>query len=146
MIIKKHRKQYIMKFKSFLALSTLGGAILFSASCNKDDDPATTPPPVVVDPGTSQTELLVGQFSTAPEMDGQIDDMWATVQTLEGNPAIIHGGPFANIAQGTNSVIATKTGLSLSDFVVTEAGFGADLGAEKFLDIKCGYSGLSPVN
>ena len=66
------------------------------------------------------------------------------VQTLEGNPAIIHGGPFANIAQGTNSVIATKMGLSLSDYVVTEAGFGADLGAEKFLDIKCGYAGLSP--
>lgn len=66
------------------------------------------------------------------------------VQTLEGNPAIIHGGPFANIAQGTNSVIATKMGLSLSDYVVTEAGFGADLGAEKFLDIKCAYSGLSP--
>ena len=66
------------------------------------------------------------------------------VQTLEGNPAIIHGGPFANIAQGTNSVIATKMGLSLSDYVVTEAGFGADLGMEKFMDIKCGYSGLSP--
>ena len=66
------------------------------------------------------------------------------VQTLEGNPAIIHGGPFANIAQGTNSVLATKMGLSLSDYVVTEAGFGADLGAEKFLNIKCGYSGLSP--
>ena len=66
------------------------------------------------------------------------------VQTLEGNPAIIHGGPFANIAQGTNSVIATKMGLSMSDYVVTEAGFGADLGAEKFLDIKCAYSGLSP--
>ncbi len=66
------------------------------------------------------------------------------VQTLEGNPAIIHGGPFANIAQGTNSVIATKMGLSLSDYVVTEAGFGADLGAEKFLNIKCGYAGLSP--
>jgi len=66
------------------------------------------------------------------------------VQTLEGNPAIIHGGPFANIAQGTNSVIATKMGLSLSDYVVTEAGFGADLGAEKFLDIKCVYAGLSP--
>ena len=66
------------------------------------------------------------------------------VQTLEGNPAIIHGGPFANIAQGTNSVLATKLGLSLSDYVVTEAGFGADLGAEKFLNIKCGYSGLSP--
>ncbi|MEQ8323300.1 MAG: formate--tetrahydrofolate ligase [Vicingaceae bacterium] len=66
------------------------------------------------------------------------------VQTLEGNPAIIHGGPFANIAQGTNSVIATKMGLSLSDYVVTEAGFGSDLGAEKFLNIKCGYSGLKP--
>ena len=66
------------------------------------------------------------------------------VQTLEGNPAIIHGGPFANIAQGTNSVIATKMGMSLSDYVVTEAGFGFDLGAEKFLDIKCRAAGLSP--
>jgi len=66
------------------------------------------------------------------------------VQTLEGNPAIIHGGPFANIAQGTNSVIATRMGLSLSDYVVTEAGFGFDLGAEKFFDIKCKYANLSP--
>lgn len=66
------------------------------------------------------------------------------VQTLEGNPAIIHGGPFANIAQGTNTIIATKTGMSLSEYVVTEAGFGADLGAEKFLDIKCVYGGLKP--
>lgn len=66
------------------------------------------------------------------------------VQTLENTPAIIHGGPFANIAQGTNTVIATKMGLSLSDFVVTEAGFGFDLGAEKFMDIKCESSGLSP--
>lgn len=66
------------------------------------------------------------------------------VQTLEGNPAIIHGGPFANIAQGTNSVVATKMGLSLCDYAVTEAGFGADLGAEKFLDIKCPMSGLKP--
>lgn len=66
------------------------------------------------------------------------------VQTLEGNPAIIHGGPFANIAQGTNSVIATKMGMSLSDYVVTEAGFGFDLGAEKFLDIKCRAARLSP--
>ncbi len=66
------------------------------------------------------------------------------VQTIEGTPAIIHGGPFANIAQGTNSVIATRMGLSLNDFAVTEAGFGFDLGAEKFYDIKCGYSGLSP--
>ncbi|MEN6501212.1 MAG: formate--tetrahydrofolate ligase [Tenuifilaceae bacterium] len=66
------------------------------------------------------------------------------VQTIEGTPAIIHGGPFANIAQGTNSVLATKLGLSLSDFVVTEAGFGFDLGAEKFIDIKCEYAGLNP--
>lgn len=66
------------------------------------------------------------------------------VQTLEGNPAIIHGGPFANIAQGTNTIMATKMGLSLSEYVVTEAGFGADLGAEKFLDIKCASSGLKP--
>ena len=66
------------------------------------------------------------------------------VQTLEGNPAILHGGPFASIAQGTNTVIATKMGLSLGDYVVTEAGFGADLGAEKFLHIKCGQSGLKP--
>jgi formate--tetrahydrofolate ligase len=66
------------------------------------------------------------------------------VQTLEGNPAIIHGGPFANIAHGCNSVVATKTGLGLADYVVTEAGFGADLGAEKFLDIKCRKAGLKP--
>jgi formate--tetrahydrofolate ligase len=66
------------------------------------------------------------------------------VQTLEGNPALIHGGPFANIAHGCNSVVATKTAMGLADFVVTEAGFGADLGAEKFFDIKCRKAGLSP--
>src|SRR5512133_512905 len=66
------------------------------------------------------------------------------VQTIEGTPAIIHGGPFANIAQGTNSVIATQTSLSLTDYTVTEAGFGFDLGAEKFLDIKCRSAKLSP--
>lgn len=66
------------------------------------------------------------------------------VQTLEGNPAFLHGGPFANIAQGTNSILATKMALSLVDYVVTEAGFGADLGAEKFLDIKCPYGNLKP--
>ena len=65
-------------------------------------------------------------------------------QTLENNPAIIHGGPFANIAHGCNSVIATKAGLNLADYVVTEAGFGADLGAEKFLNIKCRKSGIKP--
>lgn len=66
------------------------------------------------------------------------------VQTLEGNPAILHGGPFANIAQGTNTIIATKMGLSLGDYVVTEAGFGGDLGAEKFINIKCRYGNLKP--
>ena len=67
------------------------------------------------------------------------------VQTLEGTPAIIHGGPFANIAHGCNSVLATKTALKLGDYTVTEAGFGADLGAEKFLDIKCRAAGLKPA-
>ncbi|HKQ95882.1 MAG TPA: formate--tetrahydrofolate ligase, partial [Aestuariivirgaceae bacterium] len=67
------------------------------------------------------------------------------VQTLENNPAFVHGGPFANIAHGCNSVMATKTALKLADFVVTEAGFGADLGAEKFFDIKCRKAGLHPA-
>lgn len=66
------------------------------------------------------------------------------VQTLENTPAIIHGGPFANIAHGCNSILATQTALKLGDYVVTEAGFGADLGAEKFLDIKCRFGGLNP--
>lgn len=64
------------------------------------------------------------------------------VQTLENVPAIIHGGPFANIAHGCNSVMATQTGMKLADYTITEAGFGADLGAEKFFDIKCRYAGL----
>ena len=66
------------------------------------------------------------------------------VQTLEGTPAFIHGGPFANIAHGCNSIIATRIALKLGDYAVTEAGFGADLGAEKFLDIKCRMAGLKP--
>ncbi|MBM3448811.1 MAG: formate--tetrahydrofolate ligase [Bacteroidetes bacterium] len=66
------------------------------------------------------------------------------VQTLEGNSAVLHGGPFANIAQGTNTILATKMGMSLADYVVTEAGFGADLGAEKFMHIKCGAAGIEP--
>lgn len=66
------------------------------------------------------------------------------VQTLEGTPAIVHGGPFANIAHGCNSVIATETALRLGDYAVTEAGFGADLGAEKFFDIKCRAAGFEP--
>ena len=67
------------------------------------------------------------------------------VQTLENTPAFIHGGPFANIAHGCNSVMATKTALKMADYVVTEAGFGADLGAEKFFDIKCRKAGLEPA-
>jgi len=67
------------------------------------------------------------------------------VQTTEHTPAFIHGGPFANIAHGCNSVVATKMAMSYSDYVVTEAGFGADLGAEKFLNIKCRKAGIAPV-
>jgi formate--tetrahydrofolate ligase len=66
------------------------------------------------------------------------------VQTLENNPAFVHGGPFANIAHGCNSVVATTTALKLADYVITEAGFGADLGAEKFLNIKCRKANLKP--
>ena len=66
------------------------------------------------------------------------------VQTLENNPAFVHGGPFANIAHGCNSVMATTTALKIADYVVTEAGFGADLGAEKFMNIKCRKAGLAP--
>ena len=66
------------------------------------------------------------------------------VQTLEGTPALVHGGPFANIAHGCNSIMATQLALKLSDYTVTEAGFGADLGAEKFLDIKCRVANLKP--
>ena len=66
------------------------------------------------------------------------------VQTLEGNPALIHGGPFANIAHGCNSVRATKLAMKLADYTITEAGFGSDLGAEKFFDIKCRCAGLKP--
>ena len=67
------------------------------------------------------------------------------MQTLEGNPALVHGGPFANIAHGCNSLVATRAALKLADYVVTEAGFGADLGAEKFFDIKCRAAGLNPA-
>ena len=66
------------------------------------------------------------------------------VQTLEGTPAIVHGGPFANIAHGCNTIIATKLAMSVADYVITEAGFGADLGAEKFLDIKCRVADIAP--
>ncbi len=85
-------------------------------------------------------------LSAAGSMAALLKDALAPnlVQTLENNPAFIHGGPFANIAHGCNSVIATKAALKLGDYVVTEAGFGADLGAEKFFDIKCRKAGLKP--
>ena len=90
--------------------------------------------------------ITAGQIGAAGAMAALLKDAIDPnlVQTLENNPAIIHGGPFANIAHGCNSVTATKLSLKLADYVVTEAGFGADLGAEKFLDIKCRMAGLHP--
>ena len=90
--------------------------------------------------------VTAGQVGAAGAMTALLKDALDPnlVQTLENNPAIIHGGPFANIAHGCNSVMATKLSLALSDYVITEAGFGADLGAEKFLDIKCRYAGIAP--
>ena len=90
--------------------------------------------------------VTTGQIGAAGAMTALLKDAFDPnlVQTLENNPAIIHGGPFANIAHGCNSAMATRLSLSLADYVVTEAGFGADLGAEKFLDIKCRKAGLSP--
>ena len=90
--------------------------------------------------------VTAGQIGAAGAMTALLKDAFDPnlVQTLENNPAIIHGGPFANIAHGCNSVMATRLSLSLADYVVTETGFGADLGAEKFLDIKCRKAGLSP--
>ena len=91
--------------------------------------------------------VTAGQIGAAGAMTALLKDAINPnlVQTLENNPAIIHGGPFANIAHGCNSAIATRLSLKLADYVVTEAGFGADLGAEKFLDIKCRYAGLHPA-
>ena len=90
--------------------------------------------------------VTAGEIGAAGAMTALLKDALDPnlVQTLENNPAIIHGGPFANIAHGCNSVMATKLSLSLADYVITEAGFGADLGAEKFLNIKCRYAGIAP--
>ena len=90
--------------------------------------------------------VTCGELKAAGAMTALLKDALKPnlVQTLEGNPAFVHGGPFANIAHGCNSVIATKTALKMGDYTVTEAGFGADLGAEKFLDIKCRMAGLKP--
>ena len=101
---------------------------------------------IVVGYTREKKPVLASQINAHGAMTVLLKDavMPNLVQTLENNPAIIHGGPFANIAHGCNSVIATKASLKLADYVVTEAGFGADLGAEKFLDIKCRKAGLKP--
>ena len=101
---------------------------------------------IVVGQTRERKNIRASEIKAAGSMAALLKDAIAPnlVQTLENNPAIIHGGPFANIAHGCNSVIATKAGLKLADYVVTEAGFGADLGAEKFFDIKCRKAGLQP--
>jgi formate--tetrahydrofolate ligase len=101
---------------------------------------------IVVGQTREKKNVRSSEVKAAGSMAALLKDAIAPnlVQTLENNPAIIHGGPFANIAHGCNSVIATKSGLKLADYVVTEAGFGADLGAEKFFDIKCRKAGLKP--
>ena len=101
---------------------------------------------IIVAQTRDRKPVLASQLKAAGPMSVLLKDAIAPnlVHTLEGNPAFIHGGPFANIAHGCNSVIATKTALKLADYVVTEAGFGADLGAEKFFDIKCRKAGLNP--
>src|SRR5882724_6283395 len=95
----------------------------------------------------AQKPILARDLKAHGAMTVLLKDAFAPnlVQTLENNPAFIHGGPFANIAHGCNSVMATRTALKLADYVVTEAGFGADLGAEKFFDIKCRKAGLKPA-
>ena len=101
---------------------------------------------IVVGYTRDMTPVLASEMNGQGAMTVLLKDAFMPnlVQTLENNPAFIHGGPFANIAHGCNSVIATKTALKIADYVVTEAGFGADLGAEKFLDIKCRKGGLTP--
>jgi formate--tetrahydrofolate ligase len=102
---------------------------------------------IVVGYTTAQKPILARDLQAHGAMTALLRDAMAPnlVQTLENNPAFIHGGPFANIAHGCNSVMATQTALRLADYVVTEAGFGADLGAEKFVDIKCRKGGLTPA-
>lgn len=101
---------------------------------------------IVVAYNFNDEPVTTGQLGAVGAMTALLKDALKPnlVQTLEGTPAIVHGGPFANIAHGCNSVIATKTAMALGDYAITEAGFGADLGAEKFLDIKCRMAGLTP--
>jgi len=102
---------------------------------------------IIVGTTSKRKPVTAGDLEAAGAMAALLRDALAPnlVQTLEHNPAFIHGGPFANIAHGCNSVIATRAALKLADYVVTEAGFGADLGAEKFFDIKCRKAGLAPA-
>jgi formate--tetrahydrofolate ligase len=102
---------------------------------------------IVVGYSIDGNAITAGQLKAHGAMTALLKQAFAPnlVQTLENNPAFIHGGPFANIAHGCNSVLATRAALKLADYVVTEAGFGADLGAEKFIDIKCRKSGLNPA-
>src|SRR5262245_44988633 len=101
---------------------------------------------MIVGQSRDKKYVRAAELQAAGAMTALLKDAFAPnlVQTIEGNPALVHGGPFANIAHGCNSVVATKAALKLADYVVTEAGFGADLGAEKFLDIKCRKAGLKP--
>ena len=101
---------------------------------------------IVIGYNSKKEELYAKDLNVEGSMLTLLKDAFLPnlVQTLEGNPVIIHGGPFANIAHGCNSIVATKYGLGLADYVITESGFGADLGAEKFFDIKCRKAGLSP--
>jgi formate--tetrahydrofolate ligase len=101
---------------------------------------------IVIGRGLEKRDVLASDLKAHGAMTALLKDAFLPnlVQTLEQTPALVHGGPFANIAHGCNSVIATKTALGLADYVVTEAGFGADLGAEKFFDIKCRKAGLTP--
>ena len=102
---------------------------------------------MVVAQNRARQPITAAQLGVTGAMTALLRDAFQPnlVQTLEGTPAMVHGGPFANIAHGCNSVMATRTALGLADYVVTEAGFGADLGAEKFLDIKCRQAGLAPA-
>jgi formate--tetrahydrofolate ligase len=102
---------------------------------------------VIVGRGKTGEVITAASLAAAPAMTALLRDAMQPnlVQTLEGTPALVHGGPFANIAHGCNSLLATDAALKIADYVVTEAGFGADLGAEKFFDIKCRFGGLAPA-
>src|SRR5690606_15982695 len=101
---------------------------------------------IIVGYTRNQTPIRAGQLNAQGAMTVLMKEALKPnlVQTLEHTPTLVHGGPFANIAHGCNSVIATQTALKLADYVTTEAGFGADLGAEKFVDVKCRISGVRP--